>query len=465
MADSNKLDFSAYAFWSFALSIALLPIGLGGDRPIPFGIAQAGLAISCVCLAFSSTTLQSVPVFPRLFWSAGLMLCALAWAVFQTQPLLPPGWAHPLWQEASSVLQMPVTATISVVPEDSWKGLMRLVTYIMTGILAYVLAQDARQAKKLVTVFWISGMVICLYGLIIQVTGLQQILWYKKWAYEEDLTATFVNRNHFAVYCGMIMTMGLALMMQSWRRMMRNSKPHQRIQLVREWLLYQGLPRLTALALLGFCLALSHSRAGLVWSVAGVFAYIFFYQIYLKSWFRVLLVGFIGLLLLFGVLAMAFHFSERFDTLFDDYSSQGRSQVYNITWRAFLDNPWLGYGLNGFEPEYRLYQQYMYEEFNHAHSDLLESFLDYGVVAGAALWASIALLLSGLWHGIRKRRQDGMFPTLALAASVMVLGHSSVDFDLQIPGVVMTWSALLGLGLAQSWRQAEKQKSVAGEEN
>jgi hypothetical protein len=38
-----------------------------------------------------------------------------------------------------------------------------------------------------------------------------------------------------------------------------------------------------------------------------------------------------------------------------------------------------------------------------------------------------------------------------------VLCHATVDFSLQIPGVVMPWAMLLGLGLAQSWRQEEKE--------
>jgi hypothetical protein len=44
--------------------------------------------------------------------------------------------------------------------------------------------------------------------------------------------------------------------------------------------------------------------------------------------------------------------------------------------------------------------------------------------------------------------------------SAVVLGHAFIDFDLQIPGVAVTWAALLGAGLAQSWNTAQKQEDA-----
>ena len=460
MASANRITIASIAFWSFALSVAMLPIGLGGNRPIPLGITQACLAFSCVFLAFNYNTLRRVPIFVRLRWAAGLMAALLLWALFQTLPYVPQNWTHPLWHETAELLKKPVTASISVAPEDSIAGMMRLITYISGGALAYVFSQDAKRARQIVTTFWISGTVICLYGLLVYTAGLDQILWFKKWAYTGDLTATFVNRNHFAMYAGMVFTAGLALLFQSWSRALRNCKPHQRVEVIREWLLRQGLPRGVLLLITFVCLPLSHSRAGLSFSLFGIMTYIMLYQVYRRSWMRAGLVALAAVLIFAATLYLAPQISERFSTLFDDYSSQERGKVYEITWRALLDNPWLGYGINGFEPEYRLYQHNMYEEFNHAHSDVLESLIDYGFIGGFMLWSAIALLLSCLWHGIVRRRQDGMFPTLALACSIMVIAHSCVDFDLQIPGVALTWTVLLGCGLAQSWQHVEKKKEI-----
>ncbi len=158
-------------------------------------------------------------------------------------------------------------------------------------------------------------------------------------------------------------------------------------------------------------------------------------------------------------LFVAFEFSERFATLFSDYSSTDRLKVYRLGLSVLHDNPWFGYGLNGFEPQFRLYQQNMLMEFNHAHSDILESLIDLGIPFGLLMWTAIGLLLSGLWHGIITRRQNGVFPVLGLTTSIMLLGHACVDFSLQIPGDVMIWAALMGAGLAQSWSQSERRES------
>ena len=76
-------------------------------------------------------------------------------------------------------------------------------------------------------------------------------------------------------------------------------------------------------------------------------------------------------------------------------------KVYGLTVEAIRDNPWLGYGLNGFQPIFRIYERGMIMEFTHAHSDVLESLLDLGLPAGLMLWSAISLLIvSGLARGV-----------------------------------------------------------------
>jgi hypothetical protein len=40
---------------------------------------------------------------------------------------------------------------------------------------------------------------------------------------------------------------------------------------------------------------------------------------------------------------------------------------------------------------------------------------------------------------------------VATSATVIVALHSFVDFSMQIQAVALTWTALLGAGVAQSW--------------
>lgn len=443
------------AFWLYALGVILSPIGLGGNRPIAFGLIQLALGASCVLLAREREFWRSIRIFKRLRAAMILFAAVVVWAFIQAMPIVPSEWAHPIWSETSATLGENISPSISIVPEDALKGLVRLVTYAISCALAFVLLQDSRRARRFLDLLWASGIAICVYGLVIYLAGVQKILWFDKWAYNDDLTATFVNHNHFAIYAAMVLTCGAARLFQSWREL-RHSKPASFARALRDWLGKEGVPQTFMIAMVLACIVLSHSRAGLTLALAGLGAWVLFFHIYLRAWKRFWLVGFGTVIVIAVVLAFAVHTSERFAVLFHDYSSLDRLKAYTIGWHALLDNPWLGYGLNGYEPEYRIYQQNMRVEFNHAHNEWLESLIDLGIPMALTLWAAIGLLLSGLVHGILKRRRFGLFPTLGLAASLMALGHALVDFDLQIPSVTLTWLALLGMGLAQSWSHAER---------
>ena len=94
MALTNRLNTSALAFWTYALSIALLPIGLGGDRPVSFGLAQVGLSITCVFLVLSPNVWKEANFIERMRWTLALLGFVLLWAIFQTQPFVPASWQH-----------------------------------------------------------------------------------------------------------------------------------------------------------------------------------------------------------------------------------------------------------------------------------------------------------------------------------------------------------------------------------
>ncbi|HXN08330.1 MAG TPA: hypothetical protein VN860_01575, partial [Candidatus Acidoferrales bacterium] len=49
------------------------------------------------------------------------------------------------------------------------------------------------------------------------------------------------------------------------------------------------------------------------------------------------------------------------------------------------------------------------------------------------------------------RQSAATVPLVAASATVIVTLHSFVDFSMQIQAVALTWTALLGAGVAQSW--------------
>jgi O-antigen ligase len=440
MAAANKIKLIDISFWCFVLGVVLLPVGLGGNRLLPLGLMQGAFALAC----FGYVCAHKKPPEPRLFLrlrvALGLFALVVLWAWLQMQSFVPVAWMHPLWLEAADVLGRHLGGAIALSPEDSLIGLNRLITYIAAGFLAFLFGQEPKRARQVVAELWWSGVAICAYGLIEHVLGLRKVLWFDKWAYQDDLSATFVNRNDFAIYAGLVLMSGATLLVQSWKEQVKARSATARTIALRDWLGREGIVRVLLLLAVFLGIVLSHSRAGLTLDVLGLGSYFFFYQIYKQNWGRAILTALIASVVLALVLALAWQYSDRFAHLFVDYSSADRLKVYKLTLRAIGDNPWLGYGLNGFEPVFRLYQRGMIMEFTHAHSDVLESLLDLGIPVGLMMWGAIALLVSGLVRGIVHRRRHGMFPCLGLAASVIVLLHATIDFSLQIPGVAgRTW--------------------------
>ncbi|HUY67880.1 MAG TPA: hypothetical protein VMV79_01090, partial [Alphaproteobacteria bacterium] len=259
MAAANRINHAAVAFWCFAMSVAWLPIGLGGDRPVPLGLAQAGLALSCLFLFLEPKNLSRTPFFPRLRWALGLLAAVAVWAWLQTQSFMPAAWVHPVWQEASEVLKTPLAGTIAVSPEDALYGLSRFITCIAAGLLAYTLGQDTHRARQFVQALWLTGVVICAYGLLVQITGSHKILWLDKWIFSNDLTATFINRDDFALYAGIVLVCGVALLAQSWQEDVLAKRIHRRPVAIKEWLMRHGITEVFMLALVVTSIVLSHS--------------------------------------------------------------------------------------------------------------------------------------------------------------------------------------------------------------
>ncbi|MBV8549261.1 MAG: O-antigen ligase family protein [Alphaproteobacteria bacterium] len=451
-------DYQAIAFWSLTLSVCLLPIGLGGDRPIPVGLFQFGLALCACCLALSPQTEERLAFFAPLRAATTLITIALFWGVIQILPIVPASWTHPMWQEAGQALHRHLPASISITPVESLQGVMRMATIILTGLLSYIVMQKPERAIEFVRTFWRSGLVICAYGTAVHVLGLHKILWFDKWTFQSDLTATFVNHNDFALYADLVIMAGLALLLRSWRRNFRDVKPHRKMEAVQSWMAKRGIPYGMGIALIFGCVAASHSRAGLVLAFVGMGLYLFLYAIYRKEAGHAAAVATVGGVGLAAGLFFVMQSSQHFAVLFQDYSSRDRWTVYQLTLQAIMENPWLGYGLHGFQAVFRTHQQFMIMDFDRAHNDILEIILDLGIPAALCLITGVGLLLLRLLHGLLTRRRNGLFPVLALSSSLVILSHACVNFSLQIPGISMLWAGLLGCGLAQSWSEHQKDR-------
>jgi O-antigen ligase len=460
VSSSSTLSDISRTYWFTGLIavLVLLPLPFGGNRPWAsdlFSVVSALLLLGMAINIYLDPEQWPVggPV-RRLGVGAGLIALTALWAFLQTQSWMPAAWHHPLWRDVQS---MPgaLAGSISIDPGMFPESLARLLAYVACFLLAFVGGRNNERAHLLLQVLGIAAVVYALYGLLMQSTGLRMVLWYDKWAYEDFVTSTFVNKNSYATYAGLGLQVCLALL---WQRM--KNKPAGELaqrSLKAAWL--EKLSRrdsvyvIMVLIVLG-ALVLSGSRAGMVSALAGCIVFLTALAVNrrgkLAMWLPFLVLGLALILGLSLVSSSSIH--DRLDQSNLQADTPLRLRAYEISLRAIAGNPWLGFGLGGFESAFRLYRDPEFTMwFQHAHNDYLELAIELGLPAALMLLTAILLMVSCCAGGVWRRRRQEIYSALGLSASATVGLHAMADFSMQIPAVAATYAALLGLGVAQSW--------------
>ncbi|MEQ1756100.1 MAG: O-antigen ligase family protein, partial [Micropepsaceae bacterium] len=214
--------------------------------------------------------------------------------------------------------------------------------------------------------------------------------------------------------------------------------------------------RMAAIIFMLSALLFTQSRAAVVALIVGIFALAL-----MLSRGRDLSVGEAAgrraiVALLVAVLGVSIALSA--DPLLNRVQEQGindstRASLFGSTVAAIQSAPLTGLGFGAYERYYPIFADGTVQgEVDEAHDDILETLADLGVPAGLAYLAGPALLAWMCFAGCSRRRRDRVYPAVGFAASVAVGLHAFADFGLQIPAVAVTYAALLGTGVAQSWR-------------
>jgi O-antigen ligase len=432
-----------WLFWPFLLLVLSAPAALGANRPAAWSALALGLGL--VLLAWTILAGRRRSAAPialgRLAPAAVPFALALAWAGAQAIPWIPAWLADPAWAKASHALGEPLSATISLAPEEAPTGIMRLLAYGAALLLAMQFAHSARREAAILWGVALAGGLYALYGLAVWFTGNEMVLWMPKWTYSDSLTSTFVSRNHYATFAGLGLCAALALIAGA----LAQGRPD-----------YNLAAALLVLALvLAGALVLTRSRGGVASASLAVLAMIVLFAVSnaprrARLIFGVAAAGLTAAGLLVagaGVIARAAPGDV------EDWG--GRSQIWSRAAAAALDRP-LGGGLGAFSDFFPAYGDLQlglgFGSIDTAHNVYLELAAELGPPIAAALVIGLGWLILRLARSARRLR-----PGAALAATgacVLVAVHSLAEFSLQIPGVTATWLLLLGAGLGQAERAA-----------
>jgi O-antigen ligase len=292
----------------------------------------------------------------------------------------------------------------------------------------------------------------CLYGIFQTYSGSDQIWWFTKVSYLEDVTGTFINRNHFASFMGMALMLAVSYSF-SFKGIGFNEKNNFRKRvsnfLVNQQFYGKKLLALSSGVVIGFGLILSASKAGIISATAGLF-FISGFFLLKKNQRRN---GLITLAVFFCIMLLALfigaeHTWYRFDGFGTSFDV--RKRYTETTLQLFLNFITFGVGVGNFRYAFPKYQNALdgYSFIEYAHNDWIQFLAEAGIVGFILFLAGITYYLYRNTSLLKKAKSPyhvalGIMP---LAAIVMISIHSYSDFNLHIPANFLILSAIVAIG-------------------
>ncbi len=449
------------SLWFLIGILAWAPFPLGSDRDWSWGLLSilVGLcwipyaiwALSTIGARWEDLKRVRVPIF--------LISLTLVWATTQILPIVPSSWTHPVWSMTSRILHDSVPSVISLDPWRSIGELTKLSIYVAVCWMTLTLSRNASRAHLIMTAVILIGASYGLYAFILGLIGTDQyLLFYPPPTTASYLAGPFVLHNSFASFEGIAAVAALCRLVEMANGTIVASKGLRRWSMTMMRFLFGKGTLITVAAVLTVsALVATASRAGffstcVALTFVGVLSIPFVKRSTEAKW------AVIGVGVLLAVMASLVWLSganleERTQSLLDS----GNADVIRLTlWdaarRMIVDSPFLGLGLGTFQDAYPMYATKMLPFImDKAHSDYLEFAAGLGLPAAMCWWSAILCCVGQMLRALFVRRRGRVYPLIGLGCTMLVALHSMVDFSLQMPAVAVLYSAILGVGLAQSY--------------
>lgn len=440
----------------FLAVVLLAPLPFASNRPWSWSLLAAltGLLLVVDAVVDHQNRTPVSQFLRRVAPGLVLWLGVASWMVFQSVSGVGGDLAHPLFAEAGALIGAPALSAISVDPHATLTSLMRFLTYGGVFWIAARFCQDADIAAKVLKAFVVAVGVYALYGLIVFFLDLRTILWFDKWAYQTDLTSTFVNRNTFATFAGLGVLASVALTFDLIGRRLEGHRNMREV--LREF--FEAVFSTAWLPFLCFlviatALLLSHSRGGFLSTALALVVLLLAlsYVRRLPGKFGFAVISIVAAGSLFTLSMSGDLTVQRLQNTSLDREIRG--EVYARVIDAVQANPNLGTGYGSFESAFMVYKtrDLAGAAWDKAHNSYLELAMELGIPATLAILLVFAWLTGVFLYGLVLRRRRRVYPALGLAALILVAAHATVDFSLQIPGFTVCYAMLTGMAWAQSW--------------
>lgn len=382
------------------IPLVLLPILLGGARPW-FWSAIAGIFAASMAWStwFGLPWSWSGSLSKRWLMVLGILLL---YPFLQCLPL-PASWVALLsphlmqWKELAGKITQ-ISSGFSSITYEPLVSLFSGFWWVFLAGYALLFRKAVREETSLSwlfsLLFWVAGSE-ALYGLLQALIPSLGVLWES--AGQGLARGTFVNRNHYAAFLGMLWPLLLAYLFclgstsPDHRRATSLEQQNQNRQ--KRWFL--GF----LIGLMLLALVFSQSRGGIVSALLSLTVFVVFGKKHRRKGMVAFLVGSWGVMLGYGSIIGFEGVLTRFDQL--EMDTSGRLKIWGDTLRLIGDHWLTGTGLGTYPEVIRVYQSHLTDQFAivHAHNDYLELAGDLGVPMALFL----TLLVWGYWGECARR--------------------------------------------------------------
>ncbi len=416
--------------------LAIVPIPVASNRPAFWAIWATIVGLLAVGYGLALIVLRAPARLPiSRFWpEATAFFILLVWLVVQ---ILPIGrWLPEALTPAPGIGTN--TRSISLDPGSTLMTLLNFATYgILFALLMQVGANRRRARFMLLTLFLIVA-AFAAYGLVSLVQLGDTILGFEKLHYKSAATGTFVNRNSFATFLALGLSMGVPLLLDN---------PGKRRSLGQLRTLIQPALVLLGMLFIAATLLATESRMGAAAGLAGVIvaltlSFLKGEKTRARWWLLAILVA-------AAILVATLYGTDTLlrSLLTDD--AEGRGELYRQVWPAILERPLTGYGGGSFATVFPAFQHAPLGAndavWDKAHSTYLSLWFELGLVAGSLPLLIVAALLFRAVRGLGDPSSRGI-SIAAIAVTVVFALHSLVDFSAEIMANAFMFTAVLALG-------------------
>lgn len=477
---SHQLELHPQEKWVLAwvtLHLCFLPWALGTmhlwAQCTSFALAVIGFIAAALPRDYSEAQTSGEPVRVRPFqrlWRFPLFWIGLVALLYIALQGLNPAWLYrsnpSYWwiEQAQHLSWLPNGMDVPFTVGGPWRSLLVHASLWLTLCAVWIGFMRRLTFRLLFTFLVANGVLLALLGLAQQLTHAKGIFWLVP-SSNISFVATFIYRNHAGAYLNLMLALAAGL---AWWHYSRSNRRFEKSSpagvftfgavIIGVMVLFT-LSRGSAITLLGFALA---TGVAFFWSQFR--QPVHQHNRLVTLGLLVLLGGFVGV----GLYSLkAENIWHRFEDMLVDpvASARDRTEARAAATEMFAARPAFGWGAGcfrfGFPPYISRHPEVYYagteqrKLWEHAHNDLLEYPIEFGIAGSVILAAGLGWLA---WQLLRRRfwANPLALPTaLGLALTVV---HAYGDFVFQTPAILLTWAVvLLAIG---RWAELDQQPTT-----